>query len=213
MSKKVDCAGSYPVSPVYDPHNACEPWPGITLRQYYAAKAMQAIVSRCMFDIEGDPEIIHRAGWAKHAFLISDAMVEEGQRGYADQIATLARERDEARRRSGLFETQYEQLRSRVRTLEEAIVTEVGDLYDDGTIHRGCLLCGASWPEDSTPSHREYCPLAPAPAKEATGKGCDNCFLRHDCDSFGPGGDACDSWAQGTSPCEPSQPQAGEEEK
>lgn len=64
-----------PAFPLGD--NSCfNPSPGMSLRDWFAGKALQGIVNRSMWDIEGDPLVVHRAAWAKYAYLVADAMLK-----------------------------------------------------------------------------------------------------------------------------------------
>jgi hypothetical protein len=81
MSKINDGGQAFPVQLVE--HVSAHNHPGMTLRDYFAAAALQGILAS--FDVtsrrraEVEPEIMHRI--APAAYLLADAMLAERERG------------------------------------------------------------------------------------------------------------------------------------
>jgi hypothetical protein len=80
MSDKKTCGSAFPTGTwEYDGQNNVLPYqePGMTLRDYFAAKAMQGLMGRSWADLATGkfPENLH-AVWATAAYQMADAMLK-----------------------------------------------------------------------------------------------------------------------------------------
>jgi hypothetical protein len=56
-----------------------DPQMGMSLRDWFAGQIVQGVAARSMFDIEGDPCLVHMAAWARYSYRIADAMLKARQ--------------------------------------------------------------------------------------------------------------------------------------
>lgn len=77
MTKEIDTGG--PAFPVIAENGLGHVSDGMSLRDYLAAKAMQAILTALIAKAD-ENHLIKRSQLAKDAYLFADAMIEEGKK-------------------------------------------------------------------------------------------------------------------------------------